>query len=542
MPDEPLIAIRVVPGDVATLPGEPDAWATPTGFAVGIEQFLMRLAWDALPRALGVAERAYYRAALRIPRPRAATNAGSRSVLVVGLGIVNLVSVHRLVREGFIVTALDAAPDPRAWRDWREYGCTRGGGNARMFTLTEADDYHDRRLDAAPLNDQFRRSVSQGGWLVCRPTTDEEQWIRDFERVPPWRARAYNADILAFNRGSGALWEDWMLAMPELFADVGLRHDILRLYSEEDDYATNVKRHALLGSTREVLSATEVRTRFPAMSDVPDHALAGGIVVRGFTLQVHDFMAALLDDIERLGADVRFETPVTELLRDRDGCVTGAVAGDNVMRHDSYLLSPGTGLSTLSPPPALANRIHGVLGAWATVPNVNPRLRNSLKIARKGHLAEDANVTVAHNAAGEPVLMVGSGYGYIGAGREIDRAELDTIFDALVDTIATYFPRALKDMTLAGVRKTFRYCVRPWTASCLGVFEIEPSLGGVAIWTGGHNTGGFAQAPIVAEAVLAALIGARHPMHVAYAAARHDGALNPTMTARRMHDEPAIAQ
>jgi D-amino-acid dehydrogenase len=62
-----------------------------------------------------------------------------------------------------------------------------------------------------------------------------------------------------------------------------------------------------------------------------------------------------------------------------------------------------------------------------------------------------------------------------------------------------------------------RFCVRAWTASSLGILEIvKKADGGILVVAGGHNTGGFAQAPVVAEAVLAALQGKHHLMHTLY--------------------------
>jgi D-amino-acid dehydrogenase len=73
-----------------------------------------------------------------------------------------------------------------------------------------------------------------------------------------------------------------------------------------------------------------------------------------------------------------------------------------------------------------------------------------------------------------------------------------------------------------------RYCIRPWTASGLGVFECaETSDGGLAIVAGGHNTGGFAQSPSVACAVVAALRGEPHPMHRLYHPQRYRAFIGP---------------
>ena len=57
------------------------------------------------------------------------------------------------------------------------------------------------------------------------------------------------------------------------------------------------------------------------------------------------------------------------------------------------------------------------------------------------------------------------------------------------------------------------YCVRPWTPTCLPVFESKNTrLGGKAIVFGGHNTGGFAQSPAFAKAVVDTITGKANPI------------------------------
>ncbi|MCW2995086.1 MAG: hypothetical protein JWQ18_2581 [Conexibacter sp.] len=503
----------------------PEEWARAEGDCEGVRLLAVPTSEDMLSRALGAAERVRQNEdSPRADSPRAEAS-WSRSrrpptVLMVGLGVVNLVTAHWLARAGFEVSAVDAGPDPRLGESWKRYGCSRGGANARMFTLTEADDYHDRTLGRPPVHAQFRRPVSLRGWQLCAPGAAEEEWIGDFERVPAWLARAYNADTLALNRASGALWDTWIQADPHLFADVELTRDIVRIYSDAGQFAESLRRQDSVGATKQVYTPAQLRAAQPALADAPAEAIAGCIVVEGFTLCVHDLMAALLDDLEAAGADLRFETRVSELLRDGEGRVMGALTGDHVVRSDHFVLSLGAEFSSLSPPPALRNRVHGVLGCWATVPNIEPRLTASVKLARRGHNAEDANVTVARDPLGDPILVFGSGYGYVGSRGKIDESELEALYRALVDTVRVYFPRALDAAGKDRVRESFRHCVRPWTASNLGVFETEPTPRGLAVWTGGHNTGGFAQAPVIAEAVHTALSGGRHAMHVAYSPRR----------------------
>lgn len=525
MARETLIAVEVESAGTATDSlAHPEDWSSPKGEREGVCRLSMPPSADLLSRALGAAERAYQREKLTAEFPAPAPLHRRESVLVVGLGIVNLVTAHHLARAGYEVTAVEAGPDPREGADWREYGCSRGGGDARMYSMTEADDYHDKALDVEPTNDLFRNPVSKGGWLVCEPDEPEQDWVADFERVPAWLARSYTADILALNRASGALWDEWLEAEPELFTEMTLAHDVLRLYSCRTQLKESIERQVMVGAMRGTYSPNDVRKEFPALAEAREEAMVGGIMVRGFTLQVHRLIARLLDDLQRGGAELRFLSPVSQLLRNNAGAVTGAVIDGAVLQRDHYVLSPGIEASKVSPPPALRNQVHGVLGAWITLPNVEPQLANSLKIARRYHLTEDANVTVA-DQDGADVLHFGSGYGYSGARHRIDEAELEIMLEAILDSVQAYFPAAFETAGREGLVETFRHCIRPWTASNLGVFAAEPTLQGLAVWTGGHNTGGFAQAPVIAEAVLAALRGDYHDMHSAYMPERQTHAL-----------------
>ena len=83
------------------------------------------------------------------------------------------------------------------------------------------------------------------------------------------------------------------------------------------------------------------------------------------------------------------------------------------------------------------------------------------------------------------------------------------------------------------LRRLERICVRPFTSTGLGIFEVQPAAGGGrTVITGGHNTGGFAQAPAVAESVRAVLCGEDPPMRELYDPERglgddHEGEREP---------------
>ncbi|MEU8925659.1 FAD-dependent oxidoreductase [Kitasatospora sp. NPDC048545] len=455
-----------------------------------------------------------------------------RDVVLVGAGVVNLLTAWQLVRAGHRLRILDARPDPRRALHWSAYGCSRSGGDARMFTLTEADDYHARSAADRPLvNGVFRRSLDARGWNVkATPfTAAEEHWISEFESVPGWLAQIYHDDIISFNRESHTLWHSLRHECPGLFRDVGYSPGILRLYTDEAQLEQSTRRHVTLGAVRRVLGPEALRRRHPGLDGATDE-LVGGLEVPGFTVNVHSFMARLISWLERAGAVFRWSTPVEGLERAADGRLHGLRLPDGSLTADGFVISPGAYGRKLLAGTRSAGRIHGVLGVWMELPDLEPELRRSLKIARRGHPAEDANVTRATDAHGRPLLVVGSGYGHTGEDpADVDPAALETMFAAVEDTCRQFFPKAYALAREDGsLRRSRRVCVRPWTSANLGIFETMPTTaGGVGVITGGHNTGGFAQAPSVAQAVVAALKGRPHPMHELYHPQRLDRFLRP---------------
>ncbi|SOB79505.1 NAD(P)/FAD-dependent oxidoreductase [Streptomyces sp. 1331.2] len=462
----------------------------------------------------------------------ALAQAPGRDVVLVGAGVVNLLTAWYLVRAGHRLRILDARPDPRTALPWTAYGCSRGGGGARMFTLTEADDYHARTAADRPfVNGVFRRSLGARGWNVkATPfTAEEERWISQFEAVPGWLAQIYNDDILSFNRESRKLWRTLREECPGLFEDVEYTPGVLRLYTDGAQLEQSAQRHAGLGALRAVLDPKELRRRHPGLAGATGE-LAGGLEVPGFTVDVHAFMARLVTRLEQAGAVFRWSTPVERLERAADGRLHGLRLPGEVVTADSYVFSPGAYGRDLLAGTRSAGRIHGVLGVWMELPNLAPELRHSLKIARRGHLTEDANVTLGTDGRGRPVLIVGSGYGYTGADpADIEPAALERMFAAVEDTCRQFFPEAYARAIADGsLRRGRRLCVRPWTSANLGVLETLPTTAdGVGVITGGHNTGGFAQAPSVAQAVVAALKGRPHPMHELYHPLRLERFLHP---------------
>ncbi|MEA2498746.1 MAG: hypothetical protein QOH26_1151, partial [Actinomycetota bacterium] len=200
-------------------------------------------------------------------------------------------------------------------------------------------------------------------------------------------------------------------------------------------------------------------------------------------------------------------------------------------RASNYVISPGVYGGDLLHGTASEDKLQGVLGVWITIPNLSPQMTHSIKSARKGHPAEDANITVTTDERERSVLVIGSGYGYTGLDpSSIDAEQLDLLYEATEDTARFLFPKgyeaAVEDGSLLASR---RLCIRPWTASGLGLFEVqETDDGGRCIVTGGHNTGGFTQSLSVAQAVRATLLHRPHPMQELYHPNRLQGFLRAT--------------
>ncbi|MEU5092475.1 FAD-dependent oxidoreductase [Streptomyces sp. NPDC021356] len=476
---------------------------------------------EALASALARCERRF---TLDRPLPDPGGGGGSprlREVVLIGAGIVNLVTAVSLVLEGHRVTVLDRSPAPGS-TGWQAYGCTHAGDDARMFTFTEMDSYNNQDFHGSAPG-VFRRTVEEHGWLAREfwsLSAHEHAWIEEFERVPSWLARTYNDDVFALSAEAAGEWARLRGQVPELFDGVVLADGILRLYADPDHREASLARHRAVGAVLSEPSAGRLAHDFPGLAGpLGDGTLAGGFLVPGFTLNVHKFVRRTVAWLADRGARFHWNTPVTGVRRDAFGTVTGLDCAVQAPPDAHVVVSPGVPGDALLAGTPCAGMIHGVLGGWIRVGNHATRLRHSLKVARRGHITEDANVTVAVDGDGRQILIVGSGYGYTGAGGRPDERQLRAMRHGILDTVERIFPGCDEPGPSSRSHDdyTFKYCVRPWTATSLGLYHTEPILGGgLFIITGGHNTGGFAQSPAVARAVLASLHHEPHPMHRLY--------------------------
>jgi D-amino-acid dehydrogenase len=449
-------------------------------------------------------------------------------VILVGAGIVNLVTAYELVRHGYQIEMFDAGPDPAQHYDWRRHGCTFGGGDARIFSLNESRHHHHKGLVVtAETNTQFQRTIAEDGWLACSRDTlgdNDRRWIAEHESMPQWLSGRFERDIISFNQESHTWWRTLIKEAPELFADVGFHDGLLRLYATSQKYERARRSERDIGAVLRELDVDRLPWEFPSLAEAVDQGqVAGALEVAGFSLNVQRFGRAVMVALTDRGVSFHWDTKVAGVRRDELGRVSGIEVGGELRVADHYVLSPGAYGRELLRGFEAHDAIAPVIGMWVMIPNTAPKLDRPLKIARSGFAStastEGANVIAGWDPVFGDVIYVSGGHGYLGIDFDgVGHQGVDDLIRAIDETARRLFPsKYAKAVELGMIPGRKRYCIRPWTPSGLGIFEAaETSPGGLAIVTGGHNTGGFAQAPSVARGVVAALDGEHHRMHGLY--------------------------
>jgi peroxiredoxin/glycine/D-amino acid oxidase-like deaminating enzyme len=515
----------------------------------GVEVKQMPLDQAGLAEALAVLERWSMTRNLTQGYP---TRGTGNSVVLVGAGITNLVLAVELVDRGYDVEIVDAKPAPGG-NNWYDYGCSHAGGDARMFTLTEMDNYNSK-TSYVEQNPLFQTKVTEGGWLFQKSglrSAEEIQWLETHNTIPPWLASAYSRDIYELNADAMALWDTFIETHPVLFDKVVMRDGVLRLYNDADQYTWDIQRQTRLGALKQTYGPAQIEAEFPALRAACENGrLAGAIMVKGFTLNVHKFTQNVLAYLEKADAVFQWNTKVDKVLRNRDNKITGLLVKGVFLQADHYIVSPGIYGEHLMQDTPCAGQIHGILGAWLEIPNTTPALNHSMKLARKGHIAEDSNITVARDENGTDSLIIGSGYGYIGNFKsqwyqspDIDQDQLSALYAALDDTAAAYFTNDAEEAATVrpAIAANRKYCIRPWTPTSLGLYHSEETENhGSLIITGGHNTGGFAQATVIAQAALETLRGKPHKLHGYYHPSRHANFVRGTLLSEAPRSVPDI--
>lgn len=428
-------------------------------------------------------------------------------VTIIGAGIVNLITAYYLSKKGYTIQIIDKTNNPFSNIIWIQQGATYGGENARMYSLTEADNYNEKSSKIySNMTNIFENSIQENGWRVLDEFGEaEKEWIKNFKAVDSTSAKTYSKDIYNFNILSGTLWKELIRKEKSIFENTNLKHGIIRIYSDRKVFNAAQKLHKKLGSFIKAIEEPELSIHLPCYQNAIKENMLGGVMkVKGFTLQIHDLCKNLINYLQKEGVVFYWNRALEGVIKNAKGEVIGIKVEDEIISSKYIIISIGAYAGSTFDNLLTKNKIHGVLGIWLSVPNVY-NLQHSFKIHKQNHVGEDTNVTLVE-VNGQKKLTLGSGYGYLGKmnANNVSIDLLKPLYESLIQTTKTYFREAYEESLIDNsLFENWKYCVRPFTPNGLGVFEVINNVsGGNTIITGGHNTGGFTQSPIIANSIL----------------------------------------
>lgn len=456
--------------------------------------------------------------------------ANGGAVVMVGAGIVNLVTALELIRFGFSIEFFDQMSDPFCRERRREnlVGATFGGANARIFSLNESRQHLVHDAGPSARNGRlFRSRISDNGWLSVNYEhlhEEEKKWVADLESVPSWLAGIYYRDILGFNVQSKAKWFEMLSVFPAILRGVSFNNRLLRIYQRQEAFQAAIRSETALGACRETLSVADLAQLEPSLAkSIRAGNISGALIVDGFSLCVKDFSRNIIRILRSHGVRFHWDKALDNVEFDMGGRVRCLHFGSDVQKPEHAVISPGAYSNFLYKPTRPFTDIASVAGMWVTIPNEGELLTRPVKVKRKGFAsgaaAEGANMIPGYSSDGHPVIFCSSGHGFVGrAPARVKQSDLKELARCVNETAGQIFPDKYRMAWQRGMLdRSPEFCVRPWTYSGLGIFHRRDMVcGGKFIVTGGHNTGGFAQAPMVAEAVRMALQGKLHAMDELY--------------------------
>lgn len=441
-----------------------------------------------------------------------------RAVTLIGAGIVNLITALFLKMNNYDVRVIEKSRDPRLTKlNSSNFGCTLGGLDARMHTLTESDNYNEKgSLVYSEMKDVFSSLIDNSGWSAVNKTSHNiDKFVNHFASVHPKDATRFSDDIYTLTTESYSLWHAMMEENEEIFNGTNINHGVYRTYVNRKQLEEASKTQQKYGMLIREVNGAEISKMIPGASEKRID-LCGALHIKGFTLQVHQLYANLVRFLEQNGVSFNWNVEITRI--DEAGSYVLASSGDK-FHSKHFVVSVGAYSNHLLSDYRSGKINHGVIGIWKTLPQPNDEFKLSLKIKTPGHTLEDVNVTpIVDN--GLPKLILGGGYAYIGEFSE-DKSQwsqsaLDILYGAMDNLAESYFPTHFDLSRKRNARHEARFCIRSWTPTGLGLFEVLDLKRGKLIITGGHNTGGFALAPSVGKAVCEELEGCVPFMKKAY--------------------------
>lgn len=459
---------------------------------------------------------------------------------VVGGGMSGIVTALRMQRKGFRVTLISDQPNPnknkkRKRASWS--GSSWGGGPTRMISPREGDVYLGSTEVYPDMIGRFERTVAQGGWLNKADLSPKEQsWIdkrrkadSDGEYVNRLRGFYQQANSIGM-----AGWERLLdkhlvtdQSPPERLKKMThFRSGIVRMFDTQAKVNMGVEFYSQKGLLDSVYFANsnQFKEEFPFLS--ADDGVVAALKIKGYSINHNKFMKLAFRHLVSEGAIVKFNTSVTEIVRDGCGRVSAFVLnelnpGSPDVPKESRIENPKYGSihigaydthGILRDTPA-ENTIMAVSGLWAQM-SLPQGMKNSMKV----HIGEgngipltDVNaIMTASNGAGcLNALMVGGGYVFTGENpNDITEASREVTYEAIERAVHRAFNDSAALDSFSRLQNIM--CSRSFTHDDLPRFDVMETVGGrIVIW-GGDNTGTVSIAPAAAH-IVESLVTGRDP-------------------------------
>ena len=271
----------------------------------------------------------------------------NKSVSIVGGGVVSLLTAYYLVKGGYKVQLFEKTSDPRKKKQKGiVLSATFSGEDARIFSLNEARHHNfSRHCSKTKLNTQFRRYFDKGGWMGM-PIEDlsgrDKHWIENFELISEERGKAYDQDIISFNKESAPLWEKLKIALPHIFEDGNLVEGLIRLYPSDEAFISGIKQELSIGSIKQILEPNTLKKDYPIYSNAVDEGkIKHALYVCGFSINCQSFCRSLISYLETCEVKFHWKTSIDCIEHSIDGHVSGLISKGKVHRSQHYVISIG---------------------------------------------------------------------------------------------------------------------------------------------------------------------------------------------------------
>ena len=402
-------------------------------------------------------------------------------VLVLGGGVIGVITAYYLASSGHEVTVVDRQAEP---------GLETSFANAGEVSPGYASPWAG---PGVPIK-AVKWLLMKHGPLVLRPKLDPAMWAWLVKMLRNCTSARY-----AINKSRMIPLAEYSRdCLRALRAETAIRYDersrgtlqLFRKQAQLDGTAGDIAVLKQYGVPYEVLDREGCVGAEPALAAVK-HRIAGGLrLPQDETGDCHMFTRALAAQAAKLGVQFRFETTIERLAADAAG-ISAVATSTSVLRADAYVVALGSWSPRLLAPLGISIPVYPIKGYSITVPIIDPD-------AAPVSTVMDESYKVAITRLGDRIRVGGTAEisGYSNRLRSARRATLD-------HSLSDLFPRG---GNLA--EATFWSGLRPMTPD--GPPVIGATRHANLYLNTGHGTLGWTMACGSAR-VLADLLSGRKP-------------------------------